>query len=194
MAQDIRRLFKEEQQDSLLKMSEGHEARFLEKLDNALPVETSIKKRLPVLQIAASIVILISLGFGASNFFGTSEITPTEIVETQNPSKDGQLKSLGDISPDFKKVEDYYLAHINIELSKVKQTPENKDLFDGYVVRLAELNQEYKRLSVELTNHGPNELTVSALIDNLKLRLNLMYRLKEQLNDLTTSEDKKSRT
>ncbi|MFT6843134.1 MAG: hypothetical protein ACJASR_001908, partial [Psychroserpens sp.] len=87
MAQDIRRLFKEEQQDSLLKMSEGHEARFLEKLDNALPVETSIKKRLPVLQIAASIVILISLGFGASNFFGTSEITPTEIVETQNPSK-----------------------------------------------------------------------------------------------------------
>ncbi|MFT4803840.1 MAG: hypothetical protein ACI9YE_001036, partial [Psychroserpens sp.] len=38
MAQDIRRLFKEEQQDSLLKMSEGHEARFLEKLDNALPV------------------------------------------------------------------------------------------------------------------------------------------------------------
>ncbi|MFT4781072.1 MAG: hypothetical protein ACJAZK_002956 [Psychroserpens sp.] len=194
MAQDIRRLFKEEQQDSLLKMSEGHEARFLEKLDNALPVETSIKKRLPVLQIAASIVILISLGFGASNFFGTSEITPTEIVETQNPSKVGQLKSLGDISPDFKKVEDYYLAHINIELSKVKQTPENKDLFDGYVVRLAELNQEYKRLSVELTNHGPNELTVSALIDNLKLRLNLMYRLKEQLNDLTTSEDKKSRT
>jgi hypothetical protein len=191
MAQDIRRLFKEEQQDSLLKMSEGHEARFLEKLDNALPVETSIKKRLPVLQIAASIVILISLGFGASNFFGTSEITPTEIVETQNPSKDGQLKSLGDISPDFKKVEDYYLASINIELSKVKQTPENKELFDGYVVRLAELNQEYKRLSVELTEHGPNELTVSALIDNLKLRLHLLYRLKEQLNDLNTSEVEK---
>ena len=100
------------------------------------------------------------------------------------------MKSLGDISPDFKKVEDYYLANINIELSKVKQTPENKELFDGYVMRLAELNQEYKRLSVELTDHGPNELTVSALIDNLKLRLNLLYRLKEQLNDLNTSEER----
>jgi hypothetical protein len=192
MAQDIRRLSKEEQQDSLLKMSEGHEARFLEKLDNALPVETSIKKRLPVLQIAASIVILIGLGFGATNFFGTSEVISSEIVNTQNPSKEDQLKSLGDISPDFKKVEDYYLANINIELSKVKQTPENKELFDGYVVRLAELNQEYKRLSVELTEHGPNELTVSALIDNLKLRLHLLYRLKEQLNDLNTSEEEKS--
>ena len=57
MARDIRRLFKEEQQESPLKMSEGHEARFLEKLDSALPVETSIKKRFSVLQIAASIVI-----------------------------------------------------------------------------------------------------------------------------------------
>ncbi|MEM5564622.1 hypothetical protein WNY78_05885 [Psychroserpens sp. AS72] len=191
MARDIRKLFEEEQQDSQLKMSVGHEARFLEKLDEALPVDIAIKKRFSVLQIAAGIVILIGLGFGASNFFGNVTIDPTEIVETQNPSKDDQLKSLGDISPDFKKVEDYYLANINLELSKVKQTPENKELFDGYVVRLAELNQEYKRLSVELTDHGPNELTVSALIDNLKLRLNLLYRLKEQLNDLNTSEGEK---
>ena len=191
MAQDIRKLFEEEQKDAPLKMSEGHQVRFLEKLDEALPIATSVKKRFSVLQIAAGIVILIGLGFGATKFFGNETSIPTEIVDTKNPSKDDQLKSLGDISPDFKKVEDYYLANINLELSKVKQTPENKELFDGYVVRLAELNQEYKRLSVELTDHGPNELTVSALIDNLKLRLNLLYRLKEQLNDLNTSEGDK---
>lgn len=191
MARDIRKLFKEAQQESPVKMSDHHEARFLKKLDKALPIESAIKKRFPVLQIAASIVILIGLGFGATIFFGTSEGMSSEIVNTQSPSKEGKLKSLGDISPDFKKVEDYYLASIHIELSKVKQTPENKELFDGYVVRLAELNQEYKRLSVELTEHGPNELTVSALIDNLKLRLHLLYRLKEQLNDLNTSEVEK---
>ncbi|WP_047547875.1 hypothetical protein [Psychroserpens sp. Hel_I_66] len=191
MARDIRTLFEKEQQQSPQKMSEGHEARFLKKLDEAQPVETSIKKRFSVLQIAASIVILIGLGFGANTFFNTEKVIPSEIVDTKNPSKDDQLKSLGDISPDFKKVEDYYLANINLELSKVKQTPENKELFDGYVIRLAELNQEYKRLSVELTEHGPNELTVSALIDNLKLRLNLLYRLKDQLNDLNTSEEQK---
>ena len=191
MARDIRKLFEEEQKDSQPKMSEGHEARFLKKLDDVLPVKTSIKKRFNVLQIAAGIVILIGLGFGASKFFRNETIVPTEIVDNENPSKNDQLKSLGDISPDFKKVEDYYLANINLELSKVKQTPENKELFDGYVVRLAELNQEYKRLSVELTQHGPNELTVSALIDNLKLRLHLLYRLKEQLNDLNTSKEDK---
>jgi len=53
---------------------------------------------------------------------------------------------------------------------------------------LEALNKEYNRLSLELTESGPNELTVSALVDNLKLRLNLLYRLKNQLNQLNTSE------
>ncbi|WP_298903156.1 hypothetical protein [uncultured Psychroserpens sp.] len=189
MAQDLRNLFEEEQKQSQLKMSEGHEARFLKKLDEALPVETSIKKRFSMLQIAASIVVLIGLAFAAYKFVEQPKSVNNEVVQNNDDSSDEQLKSLGDISPDLKKVEDYYLANISLELSKVKQTPENKELFDGYVVRLAELNQEYKRLSVELTENGPNELTVSALIDNLKLRLNLLYRLKEQLNDLNTSEE-----
>jgi len=188
MAQDLRELFKTEDKDSQLKMSEGHEARFLDKLDKALPEETSIKKRFSVLQIAASIVILIGLAFGAYKFMQQPKSIENQVVQNQDLTSEEQLKSLGDISPDLKKVEDYYLANINLELSKIKQTPENKELFDGYVVRLAELNEEYKRLSIELTENGPNELTVSALIDNLKLRLNLLYRLKEQLHDLNTSE------
>ena len=183
MAQDLRQLFENDNKVSKGKMPEGHESRFLKKLDEALPIETSVKKRFSVLNIAASIVVLIGLSFGAIQFFEQPSIDGIEVVDQET-----SLKSLGDVSPDLKKVEDYYLANINLELSKVKQTPENKELFDGYVVRLGELNQEYKRLSVELTENGPNELTVSALIDNLKLRLNLLYRLKEQLNDLNSSE------
>ncbi|SDS70316.1 hypothetical protein SAMN04515667_2780 [Formosa sp. Hel1_31_208] len=189
MAQDLRDLFKNEPKDSQLKMGEGHEARFITKLDEALPKDTSITKRFSIFYIAASILVLIGLSFGAYQFFNEAESIRTEIVNNQDPSNEQELRSLGDISPDFKKLEDYYLANINLELSKVKLTPDNKELFDGYVVRLAELNEEYKRLSVELTENGPNELTVSALIDNLKLRLNLLYRLKEQLKELSTSEE-----
>ncbi|WP_435412215.1 hypothetical protein [Psychroserpens mesophilus] len=191
MAQDLRHLFENEKNDSQLKMSEGHEARFIKKLDNALPEDTSIKKRFSILKIAASIVVLIGLAFTAYKFSQQPKAIENTVVENENQTKEDQLKSLGDISPDLKKVEDYYLANINLELSKIKQTPENKELFDGYVIRLAELNQEYKRLSVELTQNGPNELTVSALIDNLKLRLNLLYRLKEQLHDLNASAEAK---
>ena len=71
----------------------------------------------------------------------------------------------------------------------MKPTPESKELFDGYLLRLEELNKEYTRLEEELTQSGPNEQTVNALIDNLKLRLNLLYRLKEKLSELNESNN-----
>jgi len=182
MAQDIRKLFKEEQKVSNQKMPKGHEARFLQKLDGEIPV-TSIKKRFGFLNIAASVIVLLGLSYGVFKMY---KVEPT----IDNPKIEivSNLKSLGDISPDLKKVENYYLANINLELSKIKLTPENKELFDGYVLRLEELNNEYNKLSVELTEDGPSERTIDGLIDNLKLRLNILYRLKEQLKDLNDSE------
>ena len=187
MAQDIRKLFENENKLSNLKMPDGHEKRFLEKLNEALPEETEKKFSFGFMRIAASIVVLIGLSFGAYKFFETPPVEPQQQVATKQEVTT-KLKSLGDISPDLKKVEDYYLASINFELSKVKLTPGNKELFDSYLAKLQELNKEYDRLTAELNENGPNELTISALIDNLKLRLNLLYRLKEQLEDLNDSD------
>ena len=181
MAQDLKKMFEEDRLKIQNGMPNGHEARFLKKLNQELP-DTSIKKRFRIWNIAASVVVLLALSYGVYQFFNS----PVEV--SQPDTKVVALKSLGDVSPDLKKVEDYYVANINLELANVKLTPENKDLFDSYVLRLEELNKEYKRLSIELTENGPNELTVSALIDNLKLRLNLLYRLKEQLKELNTSD------
>lgn len=179
MAQDIRKLFENEQKISKDKMPKGHEARFLERLDKELP--SSQKQSIfTFLNIAASVVILIGLSFGAFKAFNSNPDNPKgiEIVETEKESP------LGKLSPQLKKVEDYYLANINLELSKMKVTPENQELFNGYLERLGELNNEYAKLADELTQSGPTERTVNALIDNLKLRLNLLYRLKEKLNEL----------
>ncbi|APY00750.1 hypothetical protein [Lacinutrix venerupis] len=180
MAKDIRDMFKADntlQNDS---MPNGHEARFLSKLETAMPEKKT--KKINWLSIAASVIVLLGLSFGAIQFFNSQNPKNTTVVEV-DPI---ETKTIGDISPDLKKVEDYYLANINLELSKVKLTPENKDLFDGYIKRLDELKAEYNRLNVELTKQGPDELTVDALISNLKLRLNLMHRLKEQLKDLNS--------
>lgn len=192
MAKDLKHLFEEDQKLNKETMKQGHEARFLEKLDAALPQHT--KPRFNWLNIAASIVIVLGIGYaGYNTFTDTPNTKPIDFVDGsdtethKNESETKQIKTLGDISPDFKKVEDYYVANINLELSKVKITPENKELFDGYIVRLEELNKEYDRLSLELAN-GLDELTVNALINNLKLRLNLMYRLQEQLKRMNTIE------
>ena len=192
MAQDIRDVIKNDKTPEHTKMHEGHEARFLKKLDKQLPEKK--QKTWSWLSIAASVVIALGVSYGAYNYFNIDNNSVIEPQVADTNTQDASMKSLGDISPDLKKVEDYYLANINLELSKVKLTPENKELIDGYLNQLGELNKEYKKLSVELTNSGPNELTVNALITNLKLRLNLMYRLKEQLKTLSNSQSNQKRT
>ena len=190
MAQDLKKLFGVQNQEQTGSLPEGHESRFLKRLDEAFPEPS--KKRTINWRVAASVMLLIGLGFATFKYVQPANTASTKAVENHDTNKKETLKSLGDVSPDLKKIEDYYLANINLELSRVKITTENKEVFDGYVLRLAELNKEYKKLSVELTENGPNELMVSALIDNLKLRLKLLYRLKNQLKEFQASEEDSS--
>ncbi|MFV9551283.1 hypothetical protein [Algibacter sp. PT7-4] len=182
MAQDIRELFKNDKITHET-MPKNHQERFLDKLDKALP-ETKARK-FSWMQIAASVVVLLGLSFGVFKFLQPPVINNN--IQIAN-TKTVKTKTLGDISPGLKKVEDYYLASINLELSKMTYTPETKELFDGYLLQLNELDKEYQRLSLELTEVGPSELTVNALIDNLKLRLNLLYRLRSQLQEFNASD------
>ncbi|PNW28571.1 hypothetical protein [Formosa algae] len=188
MAQDIRDLFKADRaQDKNDSIPEGHEARFLDKLNACLP-ETPVKSKVNWVKIAASLVILLGLSFGGYTYLNSNQDNNSQspTITGVNTKPEVRIKTLGDLSPDLKKVEDYYLASIHTELSKVELTPENKELIDGYIERLEELSNEYKRLSEELTASGPSEFTVNALIDNLKLRLNLLYRLRDQLKTLSS--------
>ena len=181
MAQDLRKMFDDQPRLDNEKMPKGHEARFLEKLEDTLPVQAKTN-RFTFLNIAASVVLLVGLVYAGFTFVNP----PAEVQPTQQASVDNGIES---ISPQLKKVEDYYLANINMELAKLEYSPENKELYDGYVERLDELSKEYDALTTELYESGPNERTVTALIDNLKLRLDLLYRLKEKLNQLNNSEN-----
>ncbi|WP_067145804.1 hypothetical protein [Pseudotamlana agarivorans] len=186
MARDIKDLFKD-QVVSNERMPENHQVRFLEKLDKALPQQPKPNRFLG-LKIAASIAVLLGLTFGLFKFFNGAENTvPVQVAHT----KPVETKTLGDISPGLKKVEDYYLASINLELSKMTYTDETKELVDSYLEQIDTLDKAYQDLFLEFTEEGPSELTINALIDNLKLRLNLLYRLKGQLKDLQSPETKK---
>ncbi|MBD0832691.1 hypothetical protein [Aestuariibaculum sediminum] len=184
MAQDLRDLFNNEEIVNET-MPKNHEARFLKKLNAALP---NNKPKNNWFSMAASVIVLLGFSFFAYKFYndkGTPVESTPPIVSNVTPNS---VKTLGDVSPGLKKVEEYYLASINMELAKIKFTPETKELFDGYVKQLEELDNEYNRLSEELTTNGISELTVNALIDNLKFRLNLLYRLRAQLQELNPSK------
>ena len=110
-------------------------------------------------------------------------------MDNDNPNGDVQGISLGDLSPDLKKIETYYITTINLQLAELADDPVNKDLVDSYMERLAELNKEYHRLNQELNELGPNDQTISALINNLQLRLQLLQKLKTKLNQLKSSKN-----
>lgn len=179
-------MFKKDDTNHLNKMKPGHEERILARLNEELP----LKKRTSFFnwKIAASIVVLLGVGF---YFIDLKKIEPGEgkIADTDKVNQKTKTFSLGDLSPDLKKVEDYYVSTINFELSKLELTEDNQGLVDSYLEKLSELDEEYKKLNIELNQIGPNDQTINALIKNLQLRLQLLQKLKIKLNELKSSEN-----
>ncbi len=191
MAQDLRKLFEEEQRKEHFVMNRGHEKRFMDRLDKELRQDK--KPSFFFLKIAATILVLIGLG---TIFFiqRNNANIPTTVVDKNTNVENKTGISLGDLSPDLKKVESYYVAHINLELAKLAVSDDNREVVDGYMERLADLNSEYKNLTTELNQIGPNDQTISALIKNLQLRLQLLQQLKMKLNELQSSKNEQYET
>ena len=202
MAQDIRNMMKHDAEKGP-KLSEGHIERFAEKLDamhaaaesdGVLDASNRAVKPLMAknqgiywLKIAAIVVVLIAVSVFGYYSLSNSDALQTESVANTSEEKE-QLDSpqitLGSLSPDLKKVEEFYKTGINVQLASLQITDDNRDVIDGYMEQLAELDKEYTLLNTELNAVGPTESTITALIDNLKLRLELLFKLKNKLKEL----------
>lgn len=193
MAQDIRDMFRDEEPGTQDKLSAGHRERFEQKLDRSLP-KGKKSNRFFFLKIAA--VFIIALGIGLFYFGNRNEGgTETQIVDTPPEESIDEIYNesqfqLSDFSPEFKKIESYYLAGINMELAKLEVNNDNKALIDAFMLQMEELDKEYQRLNAELQETGPNEQTIEAMIANLQLRMDLLRKLKSKLNEIKQSKNK----
>ena len=174
MPKDIRDVLRNESVGTG-KPSKNHRSTFEAKLQKEL--HSKKMGSYHFLKIAASFLVIVSLG-GSIFYFSNNTVV-------EQPTEVAKIESLGSISPELKTIENYYLASIQAEISTLEETPENKELLDGYLEKLGELTTDYKVLTQELNNEGLNEKTINALIENLQQRLNLMYQLKEQLDVLS---------
>ena len=180
MPKDIRDILKEAQGSRELK--ENHRLRFEERLNS---IHTPKKRsNFFFLKLAASIMLLVSIGYYSMNSSSNS-IEP----ETIAPLK---ITSLSDISPEMKQIEDYYLTAINYELSSLEMTSENQVILDDYLDKIGKLTEDYKRLNKEFLVNGINEKTINSLITNLQLRLQLLVQLKDTLNEMQNSKNKEN--
>ena len=180
MQKDIKKMF-ENYNEGEANLSQNHQLKFEDRLLKELHVEKPKTNVYKWLSIAASIALLITLTIG---------FLPEDPKIITQP-KDNTI-SLGSISPEFNSIETYYVNSINLELSELEITDDNKELLNGYLSKVDELAKEYKSLTEELNTKGVNDETIDALISNLQLRLQLLKRLKKKLNSLKQLNSKKN--
>lgn len=189
MGQDLRDILKNIDAGDKDSLKEGHQFRFLDKMNTELPKELKPRKRFFLLKIAAMLIVGVGMGFLTFTVLNDSANRFAE--QPLNDKVQNSNLTIGSLSPELNKIENYYIANINLQLTTLNFSEENKDLMDGYMMRLDELDIAYKTLTIELNEEGPNEHTITALIDNLKLRLKLLFELKNKLNEIKNTHDGK---
>ena len=187
MKQDLRKMMRnrpEEKQE----LPAGHENRFADKLAKEFGEEPQ-KSKTPWLQWGVAAVLIMGLGFFGWNALNTPEIEGVEMADIDNTVVINKQVTMADISPELKQIENFYKTNINMQLASLEFSEENQELVDGYMQRLGDLDTAYRQLSVEMTEVGPTEVILTAQIDNLKFRLELLFKLKEKLKELKNQND-----
>ena len=157
-------------------LPKGHRFKFEQLLQKEMHQKSN--NNFYFLRIAATVLIFISLSITGYHFFSTTGSQDVVFTKDKPSSK---INSMADISPDLKKVEDYYITQINYQLAKITITDKNRDLLEVYLSKLSDLQKEYNDLNTQLSITDINEKMIDALIENLQLRLQLLRQLKKKL-------------
>ncbi|TPN84698.1 hypothetical protein [Aquimarina algicola] len=196
MAQDIRELLKQDKQLPSERIREGHEARFMARLEQDLPDKPKRIFNYKWLKVAASIVVIFSVSMLAFNQFNAnSDPAIVDVVKDELPVKNSsvilekQSSPLAEISPEYEQYESSILTSIKFQLSQITIDDTNKELVESFMSRLDNLDKEYQKLNKELIEVGPNVQSVEAMMENLTMRLSLLNRLKDKLKELESIEN-----
>jgi len=154
--------------------AEGHEARFVNKLNAGSNIKTPVIKR--AWRIAATVAILIGMGFYFNRVNNVTDTPEFQAVSTAG-------LSLKDISPELAEVEFFYTAHIQQMAEKF--APIDTDLVvhhKNLLKQLELLEEDYNDLKLELEINYADERVVSSMIQNYRFRLQIIEQFYTQIN------------
>ncbi|MBL4663269.1 MAG: hypothetical protein JKY22_06890, partial [Flavobacteriaceae bacterium] len=125
MGQDIRDMLKGQKPEQP-KLSDGHEMRLAKKMVQSLPK----KKEKPTflwLKIAAAIIVFFGLGYITYLNFNGDEVPDPVLADTNVVEKtEGNQFTLGDLSPDLKRIEEFYTTGIEVQLASLSNNNDDK--------------------------------------------------------------------
>jgi len=156
----------------------GHQERFMEKLNRSNGVVSLSRKRnwWKPLSIAASIALVGVLGF---QLFNGQPTIKEQVVQ---------------IAPEVSETEFYFanLIEQQVQLLKEEKSPETAKLVDDTLVKLAELESDYKKLEQELISGGNSKMILNAMIINFQIRIDLLEEVManvETIKNLKIQDD-----
>ncbi|WP_025742557.1 hypothetical protein [Aquimarina pacifica] len=196
MAQDIRELLRRDKQIPIESISDGHRDRFMDRLEKELPEVNNKNFNFKWVKIAASVVVIFSISLLTFTQFSEGTGEGVEVVNVANSTVKNatmvlpkQSSTLAEISPEYGEVENNILTSIKFQLSKITIDDSNRELVESFKKRLNNLDNEYQNLNRELIEVGPNVQSIEAMMENLTIRLSLLSRLKDKLEELERIEN-----
>jgi hypothetical protein len=151
---------------------QGHFERFSVKLELRRQVMTPKRSIVPYLLRAAVVTLLVTL---------SSLWTWDHFIRTDN-----QRMSLGQVSPQYKEVENYYIHQVSLMQDEIVNTdiqnsPEQKKML---ISELKSMDSVYVSLQKELKANPNDERIISAMIEHYQTKLEVMTYIVDQLKSI----------
>jgi hypothetical protein len=166
--------------------SKGHVERFERKLELRFHARGAVKRSIvPYLLKAAVVTLLVTL---SSLWTWDHFIRP-----------DRNRMTLGDVSPQYKEVENYYLHQVNLMESEIKtidlNNPEQKEMLEK---EMKNMDSVYVQLQKDLKANPDDERIINAMIEHYQTKVEVMNYIINQLkvirneNQNTSGDEKVS--
>lgn len=157
------------------KLDEVDKLRLWSNISNDLPEQPkkviSIWKK-PVFKIAASIMILLSCGLSF-------------IMLNNNSNYENNL-----VNQELYEIDNHYKLLVNNQIKLIKSNSNLSDEDqDDFLLLIEDLDAEYNKLKKELKTGVNNERIIEAIINNYRIKIQLMEDLLDRLYPIKTNLD-----
>jgi hypothetical protein len=160
--------------------SEGHLERFNRKLEIMFGAKTIKRSIVPYLLRAAVVTLLLTL---------SSLWTWDHFIRS-----DRNRMTLGDVSPEYKEVENYYVHQVNLMESEIgnidlKNNPEQKQIL---FTEMKSMDSVYIQLQKELKANPDDERIINAMIEHYQTKMDVMNYILNQLKAIRNENQNNS--
>lgn len=158
--------------------SEGHFERFTRKLEMRFHTGGLKRSIVPYLLKAAVVTLLITL---SSLWIWDNFLSPAN-----------KRMTLGDVSPQYREVENYYIHQVSLLENEIKTVSISDDPEHNQMLRseMRSMDSVYVQLQKELRANPDDDRIISAMIEHYQTKLEVMTYIVSQLKTIRDEHQK----